>query len=141
MVIDTSAIIAILFDEPEGDSLLERIVDDQTRLMSAASFVEAGIVADRDRNRRKGAALDALLASLSVRIEPVTEEHAREARSAYRRFGRGIHPAGSILAIASAMRSAGARASRCCSRATTSCGPMSQSADSLAAIRAAVFPT
>ncbi len=93
MVIDTSAVIAILLDEPDGDSLLQRIVDDPVRLISAGTLLEAGIVADNNPNRRKGPALDALLATLGVRVEPVTEEQARIAREAYRRFGKGNHRA------------------------------------------------
>ena len=93
MVIDTSAVIAILLDEPDGNSLLQRIVDDPVRLISAGTLLEAGIVADNNPNRRKGPALDALLATLGVRVEPVTEEQARIAREAYRRFGKGNHRA------------------------------------------------
>jgi ribonuclease VapC len=93
MVIDTSTVLAILPDEPDGDALLQRIVDDPVRLMSAGTLLEAGIVADHNPNPRKGPALDALLATLSVRVEPVTEEQARLAREAYRRFGKGNHRA------------------------------------------------
>jgi ribonuclease VapC len=94
MVIDTSALVAILFEEPDGDAFLQRIVDDPVRLVSAGTLLEAGIVADNHSNRRKGPALDALLATLGTRVEPVTEEQARVAREAYRRFGKGNHPAG-----------------------------------------------
>ena len=94
MVIDTSALVAILFEEPDGDAFLQRIVDDPVRLVSAGTLLEAGIVADNDPNRRKGPALDALLAALGVRVEAVTEEQARVAREAYRTYGKGNHPAG-----------------------------------------------
>lgn len=93
MVVDTSALLAVLLEEPDGDALLQRIVDDPVRLVSAGTLLEAGIVADGNPNRRKGPALDALLATLGVRVEPVTEEQARVAREAYRRFGKGNHPA------------------------------------------------
>jgi len=93
MVTDTSAIIAIILEEPDGDALLQRIVDDPVRMMSAGTLLEAGIVADNNPNRRKGPALDALLSTLGVRVEPVTEEQARLAREAYRRFGKGNHRA------------------------------------------------
>ena len=93
MVVDTSAVIAILLDEPDGDALLQRIVDDPVRLMSAGTLLEAGIVADNNPNRSKGPALDTLLATLGVRIEPVTEEQARLARETYRRYGKGNHHA------------------------------------------------
>ena len=93
MVIDTSAVLAVLLDEPDGDALLQRIVDDPVRLMSAGTPLEAGIVADHNPNPRKGPALDALLATLGVRVEPVTEGQVRLAREAYRRFGKGNHRA------------------------------------------------
>jgi ribonuclease VapC len=93
MVVDTSALLAIILDEPDGDALLQRIVGDPVRLISAGTLLEAGIVADNSPNPRKGPALDALLATLGVRVEPVTEEHARAAREAYRRFGKGNHAA------------------------------------------------
>src|SRR4051795_5833612 len=88
MVIDTSAIIAIILEEPDGDAFLQRIVNDPVRVISAGTRLEAGIVADNNPNRRKGPALDALLATLGVRVEPVTEEQARLGREAYRRFGK-----------------------------------------------------
>lgn len=93
MVIDTSALLAILLNEPDGDALLQQIVDDPVRLMSAGTLLEAGIVADNIPNRSKGPALDALLSTLGVRIESVTEEQVRLAREAYRRFGKGNHRA------------------------------------------------
>jgi ribonuclease VapC len=93
MVIDTSALLAILLDEPDGDALLQQIVDDPVRLMSAGTLLEAGIVADNIPNRCKGPALDALLSTLGVRIESVTEEQVRLAREVCRRFGKGNHRA------------------------------------------------
>src|SRR3954451_9184228 len=93
MVIDTSAIIAIILEEPDGDAFLQRIVDDPVRVMSAGTLLEAGIVADNNPNRRKGPALDALLSTLGVRVEPVTEERARLPPEAHRRFGKGNHRA------------------------------------------------
>ena len=93
MVIDTSALLAILLEEPDGDALLQAIIDDPVRLISAGTLLEAGIVADNNPNRRKGPALDALLSATDVRVEPVTEEQARLAREAYRRFGKGNHRA------------------------------------------------
>lgn len=94
MVIDTSAILAALFAEPDGDEFLVRIVEAPARLMSAVSAVEAGIVADRHPNPKKAEALDDLIAELGIEIEPVTPEQARLARLAYRQYGKGSHPAG-----------------------------------------------
>jgi ribonuclease VapC len=94
MIIDTSALLAILFDEPDGPALLWRIAEAPIRLMSSANAVEAWIVADRHANPAKGPALDALLETLGIDIVPVTVQHARLARTAYDTYGKGRHPAG-----------------------------------------------
>ena len=94
MIIDTSALLAILFDEPDGPVLLRRIAAAPIRLMSSANAVEAWIVADRHVNPAKGPALDALLETLGIDIVPVTVQHARLARTAYHTYGKGRHPAG-----------------------------------------------
>ena len=94
MIIDTSALLAILFDEPDGPSLLRRIAEAPIRLMSSANAVEAWIVADRHANPAKGPALDAFLETLGIDIVPVTVQHARLARMAYHTYGKGRHPAG-----------------------------------------------
>ena len=94
MIIDTSALLAILFDEPDGPALLRRIAEAPIRLMSSANAVEAWIVADRHANPAKGPALDALLETLGIDIVPVTVQHARLARTAYHTYGKGRHPAG-----------------------------------------------
>ena len=94
MIIDTSALLAVLFDEPDGPALLRRIAEAPIRLMSSANAVEAWIVADRHANPAKGPALDALLETLGIDIVPVTVQHARLARTAYHIYGKGRHPAG-----------------------------------------------
>jgi ribonuclease VapC len=94
MIIDTSALLAILFDESDGPALLRRIAEAPIRLMSSANAVEAWIVADRHANPAKGPALDALLETLGIDIVPVTVQHARLARTAYHTYGKGRHPAG-----------------------------------------------
>jgi ribonuclease VapC len=94
MIIDTSALLAVLFDEPDGPALLRRIAEAPIRLMSSANAVEAWIVADRHANPAKGPALDALLETLGIDIVPVTVQHARLARTAYHTYGKGRHPAG-----------------------------------------------
>ena len=93
MVIDTSATIAILFEEPTFERLSRAIHATPARRMSTASLVEAGIVAQgrfRDPGEQK---LDRLLDHLDVEALPLTGEHARIARDAFRRFGKGRHPA------------------------------------------------
>jgi len=94
MIIDTSALLAMLFDAPDGPALLRRIAEAPIRLMSSANAVEAWIVADRHANPAKGPALDALLETLGIDIVPVTVLHARLARAAYHTYGKGRHPAG-----------------------------------------------
>jgi ribonuclease VapC len=94
MIIDTSALLAILFDEPDGPDLLRRVVEAPMRLISSANALEAWIVADRHENPAKAPALDALIDTLSIEIEPVTVHQARIAREAYNTYGKGNHPAG-----------------------------------------------
>ena len=94
MIIDTSALLAILFDESDGPELLRLVVEAQTRLMSAANVLEAWIVADRHPNPAKAPALDALIETVGLDIEPVTRAQARLARAAYQAYGKGRHPAG-----------------------------------------------
>ena len=93
MVIDSSALVAMLQDEPERAALVAKIAADPVRLLSAANYLEAAIVID-DRFGAAGARdLKLLLVEAAIRIMPVTVEHAELARTAYRRFGRGNHPA------------------------------------------------
>lgn len=92
-MIDTSAVLAILFDEPERRQFNEKIEADPERLMSTASYLEACIIVD-DRLGREGAKdLALLIEEAGIEIVPVTLSQAETAREAYRRFGRGNHPA------------------------------------------------
>lgn len=94
MVIDTSAIAAILFDEPDAAALEGKIADDPVRLMSAATFLEATIVIEARLGDPGGREFDLWLRRAEVEILPVDAEQADMARRAWRRFGRGRHPAG-----------------------------------------------
>ena len=94
MVIDTSALLAIAFLEPEVSSLMDMIDAADRRLISAASVVEAGIVAESRAGVLGGDRLDKIIVELGLDIEPVTADQARIARLAYRSFGKGNHPAG-----------------------------------------------
>lgn len=87
MIIDSSALMAVLNDEPAGERLLAAIARAECRI-SAASLVEVGIVADA-RSTHHGERLDELLDALEIQVEPVTARQAEVARLAYRRFGRG----------------------------------------------------
>lgn len=88
MVIDTSAIAAILFDEPDAAALEGKIVDDPVRLMSAATFLEAALVIEARLGDPGGREFDLWLHRAEVEILPVDAEQADMARRAWRRFGR-----------------------------------------------------
>lgn len=95
MIIDSSAVIAILFDEPEAQSLLSQIAVAEVCRLSSASLVEIGIVLRRDAAAQRRAAFDEMRRLFSIKIEPVTEQQAYLALDAYDRFGKGTgHPAG-----------------------------------------------
>jgi len=94
MVIDTSALIALLNNEPESARLALAIESDATRLISAATVVEAGLVIEARYGPEGGRELDLLIAKAGLSIEAVTPEQAEVARGAWRRFGRGRHSAG-----------------------------------------------
>lgn len=93
MVIDSSAIVAILFDEPERSALTAAIEDDHRRLISAAIVLESALIVEARRGEAAGRELDLLLHRASVNVVPVDAEQAELARTAWRRFGKGRHPA------------------------------------------------
>ncbi len=94
MIIDTSALLAILRDESDAAIYAAAIQRASARRLSAASFVETGAVIDSSRNPVASRGLDDLLQEAQIIIDPVTEAQARIAREAYRDFGRGSgHPA------------------------------------------------
>jgi ribonuclease VapC len=95
VIIDSSAVIAILFDEPEAQALLSQIAVAEVCRLSSASLVEIGIVLRRDAAAQRRAAFNEMLRLFSIKIEPVTEEQAYLALDAYDPFGKGTgHPAG-----------------------------------------------
>ena len=94
MVIDTSALIAYLEHEPDAARVESALLAAPQLLISAATVVEAGIVVEARRGELAGRELDLLLHRLRVSVIPVGEVHADLARSAWRRFGKGRHPAG-----------------------------------------------
>ena len=94
MIIDTSALIAILRDEPEAARCAQAIESSAVRRLSAASFVEAAAIIDGSRDPVASRRFDDLIKEAQIIIEPVTEVQARIAREAYRDFGKGSsHPA------------------------------------------------
>jgi ribonuclease VapC len=94
MVIDSSALVAILFGESEADRFVDAVAGAELRLMSAANLLEAAIVVDNQLGSAAGRQLDRFVEQARIEIEPVTEEQVRIARQAYVDFGRGNHPAG-----------------------------------------------
>jgi len=108
MIIDSSAIIAMLRVEPEGAAMIAALAEADKAAISAANYFEAAIVIDSGRNPVLSSKLDGLLVRFGIEIAPVTESQARIARQAYRDFGRGSgHPArlnfGDCFAYALAM--------------------------------------
>lgn len=93
MVIDTSAVIAILQNEDGSDLLIDKLEHAKVLRISAASLVEAGIVMQARYGDAGDVEVDQFVQRLGVRIAAVTEDHAEIARSAYRKFGKGRHPA------------------------------------------------
>ncbi|HKN11046.1 MAG TPA: type II toxin-antitoxin system VapC family toxin [Pseudomonadota bacterium] len=95
MILDTSALIAILRNEPVAMLYARAIERAVTRRLSAANFVETGAVIDGSRDPVASRRFDELCREAHLIIEPVTEAQARIAREAYRDFGRASgHPAG-----------------------------------------------
>lgn len=94
MIVDASAILAILLEEPEGDAMEDMLLAPRQRhAMSPVNYLEAAVRVDGLEATRKGAELNNLLSNLSIDIVPATPEQAHLARAAYRRFGKGNHPA------------------------------------------------
>jgi ribonuclease VapC len=95
VIVDTSAIIAILTAEDDAAVFARVIAAADVRRLSAASYLECGIVVDAMRNPIVSRGLDELVQEAEFVIEPVTERQARLARQAYTDFGKGSgHPAG-----------------------------------------------
>ncbi len=94
MIVDTSAVLAILFDEPEAERFARTIATAPNLRMSTATLLETSIVLEHRSGPAAGYELDAFLQEAGIDLEPVTPEQAQAARRAWRRFGKGNHPAG-----------------------------------------------
>ena len=92
-VVDTSAIVAVLFGEPGSESIENKLMS-ASCVMSAATRVELGIVVEAKTGAAGVLLLEELLARIEVQIEPVDASLAEEALAGWRRFGKGRHPAG-----------------------------------------------
>jgi ribonuclease VapC len=94
MIVDASALIAILRGEPEARVCAEAIENAAVRRISAVNFLEAAVVIDGSRDPVATRRFDDLVKAAEMVIEPVTEEQAHLARAAYRDYGKGSgHPA------------------------------------------------
>jgi ribonuclease VapC len=95
LVVDTSAVVALLNSEPGWEALASRLHAAAARVLSVASWVELSLVV---AGRRGDAAtlefLDRFLQAAAIELRPVDEPQARLARAAFLRFGKGCHPAG-----------------------------------------------
>jgi ribonuclease VapC len=94
MIVDSSAILAILFNEDDAESYARVITDADACRISAANFVEVAIVVEAQTKATGSRQFDAFFRRAGIIIEPVTEEQAHIARQAYTDFGKGRHKAG-----------------------------------------------
>ena len=94
MVVDTSAMLAILFGEADATRFAAAIEADPTRFMSAASVLEAAIVAERRKGPAGARELDLLLLKAGIETLAFGEQQLKLARHAYRAYGKGRHAAG-----------------------------------------------
>lgn len=94
MVVDTSALLAILADEPERRAFNEAIEASDTCLLSVATFVEASVVIESRQGAEGLRDLDHFIRRAGMQLVPVDVEQAHVARRAFSRFGKGRHPAG-----------------------------------------------
>ena len=94
MVIDSSALLAILFDEPDGLAFARAIHAASVRLMSTMSMLEASMLMLSRRGQAGLARLDRAVAEMSIEIVAFDREQMLRARDAFARYGKGRHPAG-----------------------------------------------
>lgn len=93
MVIDTSALVAILLGEPEAKKIARAIANDNKRLISAFSFLETSIVIESKKGEDGGRELDLLINKIQLEIISMNSAQTEAARKAWREFGKGRHPA------------------------------------------------
>ncbi len=94
MVIDSSAIVAVLLNEKDAAQIAQAIEVASQRLLSAANLLEASIVIESRKGESGGRELDLLIYRAAIEIVSVDQDQAETARIAWRRFGKGRHPAG-----------------------------------------------
>jgi ribonuclease VapC len=109
VVLDSSALFALLVGEPEADRMAVAVENDPVRLVSAATLVEVATVVEARLGDPGARELDALIQDLSATTVPVTSDHAAYARRGFREYGKGRHRAalnfGDVFAYALAAAS------------------------------------
>lgn len=94
MIVDSSAVLAIAFQEPEAERFATAIAEAPERAMSAVNWMEVMMVVESRYGEESADDVLLILEQLGVEILPFDAEQANEARAAWRRFGSGHHPAG-----------------------------------------------
>lgn len=93
MVIDTSAALAIILDEPEHDSFARLVADADVRMMSAASVLETYMVLESRSGEAAGREFELFLVKADIEVVSVDGEQVEAARSGWRKYGKGRHRA------------------------------------------------
>jgi ribonuclease VapC len=94
MVIDTSALLALLLNESDAETFRLALEEDETRLVSAATLLEAALVIEARKGESGGRELDLLISKAAIEVIAVDGDQINAARRAWRRFARGRHAAG-----------------------------------------------
>jgi ribonuclease VapC len=94
MIVDTSALLAVLFGEKDAETYARAISEAEVCRISAATFVEVSLVVESQTGDAGSRQWDSFFRAASISIEPVTEEHAHAARQAWSDFGKARHAAG-----------------------------------------------
>jgi ribonuclease VapC len=94
MILDSSAVIALVFREPVAQRILDSLAEAEVVAIGAPTLAETGIVLGAKLGEASRAILSRLIEDLDLVVVPFTAAHGREAREAFLRFGRGRHPAG-----------------------------------------------
>ena len=94
MVVDTSAVIAILFSEPETESFVRALADDSKKMISAFNALESAIVIEAKKGEAGGRELDLLIHRARIEIISLNGDQVELALTAWRKYGKGNHPAG-----------------------------------------------
>ncbi|MBE7198475.1 MULTISPECIES: type II toxin-antitoxin system VapC family toxin [Methylobacterium] len=94
MILDTSALIAILYREPEAETFVQRIHEAETCRMSVATWLELAIVVERQLGPEGTRQAETFLRRAGIVIEPLTVEQGELARQGFLDFGKGRHRAG-----------------------------------------------